>query len=125
MKYRKKPVIVDAFQMTRELYVKMYNDFYESGYDSQKIGPENYSKRYFKIEKYNFPDWFNKAWKKGVVYFSIDTSAGVADCVLRIFITTLEGNHLVGYKDFIIKGVKGELYPCKPDIFKLTYEKVE
>ena len=27
--------------------------------------------------------------------------------------------------DYIIKGVSGELYPCKPDIFKLTYEKVE
>ena len=29
------------------------------------------------------------------------------------------------YKDYIIKGVKGELYPCKPDIFEETYEQVD
>ena len=39
-------------------------------------------------------------------------------------IETLEGNHLVSKGDFIIKGVAGEFYPCKPDIFKLTYELV-
>lgn len=40
-------------------------------------------------------------------------------------IYTLEGNHTVSKRDFIIKGVKGECYPCKPDIFEQTYEKVE
>lgn len=39
-------------------------------------------------------------------------------------IDTLEGKHEVSEKDWIITGVKGELYPCKPDIFELTYEKV-
>jgi len=39
-------------------------------------------------------------------------------------IETLEGNHLVSKGDFIIKGVAGEFYPCKPDIFELTYELV-
>ena len=39
-------------------------------------------------------------------------------------IPTLEGNHLASDGDFIIKGVAGEFYPCKPDIFKQTYEKV-
>ena len=38
-------------------------------------------------------------------------------------IKTLEGNMLVTEGDFIIKGVKGEFYPCKPDIFEATYEK--
>jgi len=37
---------------------------------------------------------------------------------------TLEGNHLVEWNDFIIRGVQGELYPCKPDIFEMTYEVV-
>ena len=41
-----------------------------------------------------------------------------------IIIHTLEGDHLGNYGDWIIKGVKGEFYPCKPDIFKETYEKV-
>lgn len=37
------------------------------------------------------------------------------------FIETLEGVHHVSDGDYIIKGVKGEFYPCKPDIFKQTY----
>jgi len=40
-------------------------------------------------------------------------------------IATLEGWHAVTVGDFIITGVKGEHYPCKPDIFEMTYEKVE
>ena len=38
---------------------------------------------------------------------------------------TLEGWHIVCPGDYIIKGIKGEFYPCKPDIFEMTYEKVE
>jgi hypothetical protein len=38
---------------------------------------------------------------------------------------TLEGSMRVDHGDWIITGVKGEHYPCKPDIFKQTYEKVE
>ncbi len=41
------------------------------------------------------------------------------------FIKTLEGNsYLLSNKDWIIKGVNGEFYPCKPDIFEKTYEEV-
>lgn len=40
----------------------------------------------------------------------------------NIIIPTLEGNHLCRVGDWIIKGVKGEFYPCKPDIFQATYE---
>ena len=43
----------------------------------------------------------------------------------QFVIKTLEGEHLVSNGDYIIKGVKGEFYPCKPDIFEMTYEKVE
>lgn len=41
-----------------------------------------------------------------------------------ILIETLEGNMLASKGDWIIKGVNGEVYPCKPDIFEKTYEKV-
>ena len=41
------------------------------------------------------------------------------------YIDTLEGGHVVTPGDYIITGVKGEHYPCKPDIFELTYEPVE
>lgn len=40
-------------------------------------------------------------------------------------INTLEGEHIASIGDYIIKGVKGEFYPCKPDIFEMTYELVE
>lgn len=40
-------------------------------------------------------------------------------------IVTLEGTMKANIGDFIIRGVEGELYPCKPDIFRATYEKVD
>ena len=42
----------------------------------------------------------------------------------EIQIETLEGKMIANLGDWIIKGVKGEFYPCKPDIFKQTYEPV-
>lgn len=42
-----------------------------------------------------------------------------------LYIKTLEGDMMVSHNDFIIKGIKGEFYPCKPDIFVATYEPVE
>lgn len=39
-------------------------------------------------------------------------------------IGTLEGSHVVSKGDYVIKGVKGEFYPCKPDIFETTYESI-
>ena len=45
---------------------------------------------------------------------------GIATCI----IPTLEGQHIATEGDYIIKGVEGEFYPCKPDIFEKTYEKV-
>ena len=41
-----------------------------------------------------------------------------------LIIETLEGDMKASYGDFIIKGVQGEFYPCKPDIFEKTYEEV-
>ena len=43
----------------------------------------------------------------------------------QAYINTLEGNMIVTPGDWIITGVKGEHYPCKPDIFELTYEPME
>ncbi len=41
---------------------------------------------------------------------------------IGLIIPTSEGNMVATFGDWIIKGVKGEFYPCKPDIFKMTYE---
>ena len=46
------------------------------------------------------------------------------DTVTKLIIHTLEGSHDASIGDYIIKGVKGEFYPCKPDIFELTYDTV-
>lgn len=62
---------------------------------------------------------------------SLGVSLFLADCEgwrtteEGIVIPTLEGDHLARPGDWIIKGVKGEFYPCKPDIFAATYEPVE
>ena len=44
---------------------------------------------------------------------------------IKLSIKTLEGEMAADHGDFVICGVKGELYPCKPDIFEATYEAVE
>ena len=51
--------------------------------------------------------------------------AGKSAPSVSMEIKTLEGNHKCSIGDYIIKGVQGEFYPCKPDIFKQTYEQVE
>lgn len=50
--------------------------------------------------------------------------SGVDD-VDNVIITTLEGDHRVSVGDFVIRGVAGEHYPCKPDIFAKTYDEIE
>jgi hypothetical protein len=86
-KFRKKPVTIEAVQLTRESVQECY-DF---------IGAKG-----------NFPE----------CGMGIDPKDG------QFKITTLEGVHIANVFDWIIKGVNGEFYPCKPDIFEKTYELV-
>jgi len=68
------------------------------------------------------------------VQFKFDHSGGNHDEIGHLvdewedgdtpIIKTLEGNMKVGNGDYIITGIKGERYPCKPDIFEATYETV-
>ena len=96
MKYRKKPVVIEAFQ-----YKGYLKDSDENGY---------------------MPKWAVKAFDEGIMYYD---SFDAATSPHELFIKTLEGVHHVSVGDYVIKGVKGELYPCKPDIFEETYEIVE
>lgn len=61
------------------------------------------------------------------LFYDVYTAANDKTCYphLVLQIETLEGDMLVSENDFIIKGVNGEFYPCKPDIFKKTYEIIE
>lgn len=61
------------------------------------------------------PDWLRAAIQNGTVYYQ-----GGDDPYYTI--ETLEGVHRASVNDWIIRGVKGEIYPCKPDIFEATYE---
>ena len=53
-----------------------------------------------------------------------DIKRTLKEMLVDIAIDTLEGTMRVDYGDYIIKGVQGEFYPCKPDIFLATYEEV-
>ena len=81
VKYRKRPVEIEAIQFT--------------GYNYKDI-----------------KDFVGKSYKLN----SVDAS---------VYIHTLEGDMRVLPTDYVIKGVKGEFYPCKADIFLETYERVD
>lgn len=68
------------------------------------------------------PEWIIDAIKSKDVWFGVDD---INDDNPLMFIDTLEGVHQANVGDYIIRGVKGEIYPCKPDIFEMTYEKVD
>lgn len=53
----------------------------------------------------------------------IETWLGI-DCLETLIILTLEGDMFAKRNDYIVKGLKGEFYPCKPDVFKMKYELV-
>ncbi len=94
-KFRKKPVVIEAFQMTKER----------------------------RSDNSEWPNWLHRAWngnphEKGSVWPSNYPKSDGSD---RLVITTLEGDHFVDFDDWIIQGIQGELYPCKPDIFEATY----
>lgn len=66
----------------------------------------------------DWPDWAQEACEAGII--EMHGPDGVA-----ARIKTPEGTHDAAFDDWIIRGVKGELYPCKPDIFAATYERVD
>ena len=85
MKYRKKPVVIEAIQYdgTEKCFDQCLK-FFRDGGSKKDIGVS--------LEGIDIP--------------------------------TLEGTMLCSPNDWIIKGIKGEFYPCKPDIFEATYELV-
>lgn len=58
-------------------------------------------------------------------WITVDTFIGMDNGILYLEIPTLEGVMRASVNDWVIKGVRGEFYPCKPDIFEMTYEKEE
>ncbi len=89
MKYRKKPVVVEAIQYKFSSTLN-FDDCYSNINDIKKF-----------------------------------TNGSIKLKNALVIIPTLEGEMLVSGGDYIIKGVNGEFYPCKPDIFHKTYEKLK
>lgn len=102
-KYRKRPVIIEAHR------------WFQNG-DHPK---DNYTPGILKegdlVRRYRHPKGDGKLNCKHCGYLMHDHG----------WIDTLEGGHIVCPGDFIIEGIKGEFYPCKPDIFEETYELVK
>ena len=93
MKYRKKPVVIEAFPLTDD------QDMEAPAWFTQAVADETV--------------WIDRALKDGHI--------NVYGCTVQ----TLEGKMHAKLGDYIIRGVNGEIYPCKPNIFTKTYEKVE
>lgn len=89
MKFRKKPVVIEAVKVSHLLQMAERTHLW--------------------------PIWATEAFNDGVLC----VGAG------SVCIKTLEGEMTGDRSDWIIRGVKGELYPCKPDIFEATYEACE
>ena len=71
------------------------------------------------------PDWFMDKVTNGSITLHGSSSGFYHVKDTNADIETLEGVMHANYGDYIIKGVKGECYPCKPDIFAMTYEPVK
>ena len=106
MKFRKKPVVIEAYCPTIE--------------NGEKLNP-------FAQESPLMPIWLFEA---------LNADRGTANSIFLDEeglwrVTTLEsaktgkGAHVIDPGDWIIQGVQGELYPCKPDIFEATYERID
>ena len=95
MKYRKKPVVVEAVQW--------------NGFNLEEIKEFVGDSLIYEI--------FDAAWGD-------DKDIPIITPTIYMGIKTLGGTHICSKGDYIIKGVQGEFYPCKPDIFEQTYEQV-
>ena len=95
MKYRKLPVVIDAIEFRTD-NIKQVVEFLEGGPLDLKST----------MSQHKFEDYKNSVIKNGLK------------------IQTLEGTMTASLGDYIIIGINGEAYPCKPDIFEKTYEKV-
>lgn len=102
VKFRKKPMVIEAFQLTEE------------------------SRR----DNSSWPSWAHDAWNKDDGRDGNEPEEGALSCEIGVgdgplFVFTKEGKMTAQIGDWIIQGVNGEIYPCKPEIFAATYDLVD
>lgn len=123
MKFRKKPVVIDATQWRK-------NGDHPLDYSKDHDG---FDAAINAVRVYAASERRENGWEGDVVRYyrnpEDDENRPCAHCGNTMhfhgWIDTLEGGHIVCPEDWIITGVQGEHYPCKPDIFAATYEPVE
>lgn len=109
MKFRKKPVVVEAAQFDADKAHNLPEPFASAICRSWDDPSANLASL----------DYLHELGIAGTQRtFEVENRAA------NQHIHTLEGAHMVDDHDWIIRGVKGEFYPCKPDIFDMTYERV-
>ena len=120
MKFRKKPVVIEATQWFK-------NGDHPMDYSRTHTGAERGEVRHFPPEERKA-----NGWEGDIVRYYRDPGVdGDAPCKhcgntmhVHGWIETLEGGHIVCPGDYVITGVQGEHYPCKPGIFAQTYDAV-
>lgn len=118
MKFRKKPIVIEATRWFK-------NGDHPQDYARDMVGIEGGEPRTFSGEERK-----ENGWEGGVVrYYRRPDDSGerlCEHCGVRMhehgWIDTREGGHIACPGDWIITGVKGEIYPCKNDIFEETYD---
>ena len=100
MRYRKKPIVIEAVRVKA-------TDFNGKTWDGVPFS--------------EYPDWLAEAIADGRVVPVTPGHTDYAEWEIR----TLEGVMLAGPDDWIIRGIQGELYPCKHEIFTASYEPVD
>ncbi len=100
LKFRSRPIVIEAFQMTKER----------------------------RLDNSEWPEWLNAAWQKsltelGAVFCSSDGCLAGEKCT-PLFIQTLKGTQRIEWNDWIVQSVLGELSLCKPNTFEAAYEPV-
>jgi hypothetical protein len=105
--FRKKPVVIEAVQVTSADYNHSLHGTEHNPWDGPAFS--------------DLPSWLVEAIEDQRLVPHTRNHTDYAEWD----ITTLEGVMTASAGDWIIKGVKGELYPCKPDIFEATYEQVK
>jgi hypothetical protein len=110
MKYRKKPVVVEAIQYKSSSTLS-FGNCYNNIDDIKK-----FTNGSIKLKNY-------MSFYKGIQ--ADDEETILPERYVQVTIPTLEGDMLVSEGDYIIKNENGEICTCKPDIFHKTYEKVQ
>ncbi len=92
-----------------------YNKYRNKSFEVEAFQVEDNLKD--EVGNWHAPDWVMSAYNNGDLFYVEEER--------KLFAKTLDGNLSISNKDFIMKDIENNLHICKPDVFKMTYEKIE